>query len=187
MLDAARACFADAGFARTTTRQIATRAGVVENLIYSKFGSKAALFDAAVTKPFREAITEFIDRCHTIGQDSPQFTARGYVEFLFDMLEGHSELLFALLKDPGLDLPLLPFLEQLERLGAYIFGANGYSADLQILIRCHFGMVAFNAAFGDMLYRADSRPDRERIFTEMAEVLIASATNRSPRTINNTA
>lgn len=181
ILDAARRCFASTGYTRTTTRQIAAEADVVENLIFTNFGSKSALFDAAIVDPFREAIDDFIERLGSRADHTPEFTSQQYVTNLYDMLEGNSDLLIALMTDPRHEQPLLPFLEELERVGAYELGANGYTGvDLQVLVRCHFGMVAFNAAFGDHLYRPDaSRPSRERIMAEMTTFLVGGTAYRS--------
>ena len=48
LLDAALALFSEKGFDRATTREIAERAGVDPALIMRYFGSKAALYVAAV-------------------------------------------------------------------------------------------------------------------------------------------
>lgn len=48
IIDAAVACFAQRGYAPTTNREIAERAGVTSSLQYHYFDSKAALFRAAV-------------------------------------------------------------------------------------------------------------------------------------------
>jgi len=48
IIDAAVACFALRGYAPTTNREIAERAGVTSSLLYHYFDSKAALFRAAV-------------------------------------------------------------------------------------------------------------------------------------------
>lgn len=48
IVDAAIACFAARGYALTTNRDIAARAGVTSNLLYHYFGSKAAVFRAAL-------------------------------------------------------------------------------------------------------------------------------------------
>ncbi len=47
ILHAARHCFAETGYARTTNRQIAGSAGVTAAALYNHFPSKAALFVAA--------------------------------------------------------------------------------------------------------------------------------------------
>ncbi|RLL66871.1 TetR family transcriptional regulator [Streptomyces sp. Z26] len=48
ILEAARAAFAERGFAKTTIREVARRAGVTHGLVIRHFGSKEQLFVAAV-------------------------------------------------------------------------------------------------------------------------------------------
>jgi AcrR family transcriptional regulator len=52
ILDAARACFAERGLAATSVRAVATRAGVDPALVHHYFGTKSALFAAAMELPF---------------------------------------------------------------------------------------------------------------------------------------
>jgi AcrR family transcriptional regulator len=52
ILDAARACFAERGLASTSVRAVATRAGVDAALVHHYFGTKSALFAAAMELPF---------------------------------------------------------------------------------------------------------------------------------------
>ncbi|MCU4185246.1 TetR family transcriptional regulator [Acidiferrimicrobium sp. IK] len=54
ILDAARQEFGDRGFAATTVRDIARRAGVDPSLVLQHYGSKAALFTAAIQLPAGE-------------------------------------------------------------------------------------------------------------------------------------
>ena len=180
ILAAARKCFASHGYAGTTTRQIAKEAAVVENLIFTNFGNKEALFDAAIVEPFRLAIDAFLERLGSRGEHTAEFTSSEFVTHLYDMLEGNAELLIALMTDPRHEQPLLPFLEELERVGAYELGLHGHKGvDLQVIIRCQFGMVAFNAAFGDHLYRRDATPSRERIIAEMSAFMVGGSAYRS--------
>ncbi|MEU6064599.1 TetR family transcriptional regulator [Streptomyces sp. NPDC047082] len=51
ILDAARAAFAERGYARATIREIAGRAGVTHGLVMRHFGSKEQLFLASVPGP----------------------------------------------------------------------------------------------------------------------------------------
>jgi AcrR family transcriptional regulator len=183
ILTAARSCFAESGYTGTSTRAIATRAGVVENLIYRHFGSKTALFDQAVIQPFRAAVDEFLGRWTptSASPHSLDVTARAFIESMYDLVEDQAELVLALMS-PRADereSPLLPMLEELERVGAYELGLNGYQGvDLQVIIRCEFGMVLFNAAFSSALYRPDSRPSRERIVDEMTALLVHGSAHR---------
>lgn len=60
IVSAARASFGHYGYSATTTSGIAQRAGVSEPMIYRHFGSKEALFDAAVLTPFTEFLTRHL-------------------------------------------------------------------------------------------------------------------------------
>ena len=52
LLDAARDCFAERGYAATTLRDIARRAELTQPLIHHYFGSKQALFEAVLDHAF---------------------------------------------------------------------------------------------------------------------------------------
>lgn len=56
ILDAARAAFAERGFAGTRMDDIATRAGISRSAVYSRFESKEALFRALVTALVEDTI-----------------------------------------------------------------------------------------------------------------------------------
>jgi AcrR family transcriptional regulator len=182
ILDAARGCFAEFGYAGTTTRQIAKRADVVENLIFKHFGNKAALFEASVIQPFRTALDNFTARwaAGANNSDDGERTARDYVEELYDLLDGHSELLLAIMADRRRAQPLLPLMAELERVAAAEIEARGWhGVDVGVLARLHFGMVVFNAAFSDALYPAgDGAADRERIVNEMTAFMVHGTAHR---------
>jgi len=185
ILDAARTCFAESGYAGTTTRRIAKRAGVVENLIFKQFGSKAELFEAAVVEPFRTALDSFTQRWSSASGDLPnglngEVTAREYVEALYDLLEGHGELLLAIMGDHRGERPLVPLMRELERVAAAQMETHGWrGVDIRVLARLHFGMVAFNAAFGDALYPAgEEAASRERIVEETTAFMVHGTAHR---------
>ena len=75
ILDAARAAFAERGFARATIREIAQRAGVTHGLVMRHFASKEALFIAAVpgTRDLGDNVAGDLDGL-------PGRVARAYVE-----------------------------------------------------------------------------------------------------------
>jgi AcrR family transcriptional regulator len=182
IVEAARACFAERGYAGTTTRQIARRAGVVENLIFKHFGNKAGLFDAAVVQPFRHAVDTFTERSQADdgGSRSGESVARRYVEALYDLLEGHGELLLALMVDRSGAQPLVGLMEELERIGYSEMDAQGWpGANVKVLARLHFGMVAFNAAFGEALYPGGGGPSRDEVIDEMTAFLVHGSAHRT--------
>ncbi len=59
ILCSAAALFRTNGFAETTTREIADRAGVAERILFRHYPTKLALFEAVVASPFVDFITEF--------------------------------------------------------------------------------------------------------------------------------
>jgi AcrR family transcriptional regulator len=185
ILNSARTSFADSGFAGATTRKIATQAGVVENLIYKQFGTKQALFDVAVVGPFQDAVDSFIERWgpRSAAPHSPETTARDYIEALYNMLQDHADLLIALMKHGRDERPLLPLLEDLERVAVQELAAQEWTGvDIPVLVRLHFGMVAFNAAFGESLYPpGELAPNRDRIIAETTAFFVHGTAHR-PKT-----
>jgi hypothetical protein len=78
------------------------------------------------------------------------------------------------------DRPLLPLLQDLERVAAHEIAAQGWAGvDIPVLVRLHFGMVAFNAAFGDALYPPGAlTPSRERIIAETTAFFVHGTAHR---------
>src|SRR5262249_7732176 len=107
-------------------------------------------------------------------------TARRYIEGLFDLLEGHAELLLALMADRRGKSSLVPMMRELERVGFSELAAQGWGGvNVPVLTRLHFGMVAFNAAFGDALYApGKDRPTREEVIDEMTAFLVHGSAHR---------
>ncbi len=99
VVSAARAAFGQYGYSATTTSGIAQRAGVSEPMIYRHFGSKEALFDAAVLTPF----TEFLTRHLTEWQQRKPGSRPAVVEAeqLFD------DLIRLFMEEREIALPLL--------------------------------------------------------------------------------
>src|ERR1700758_2729858 len=62
ILSAAVALFAERGYGNATTREIAQRADVAEQVIFRIYPTKQALFDAAVVEPFDEFLSEYSAR-----------------------------------------------------------------------------------------------------------------------------
>ena len=56
LVEVARAAFAEQGYRRTTTLEVAKRAEVSETLVLQHFGSKEGMFRAAVIDPFLELL-----------------------------------------------------------------------------------------------------------------------------------
>jgi AcrR family transcriptional regulator len=59
ILDAATGLFAEHGYAQTSMRDIATRAGISLSVLYRQFDGKEELFSATLLAPFLETFEEF--------------------------------------------------------------------------------------------------------------------------------
>src|SRR5262245_26745282 len=59
ILRTARELFVERGYGNASTKEIAARAGYVENMIFRHFGTKANLFAEAVIEPFRSFFDGF--------------------------------------------------------------------------------------------------------------------------------
>jgi len=100
VLQAARELFAAQGYERTTTREIAGRAGVHEPLLYRRWTSKAGLFRASVLMPFNQVVTGYLETA--AGQvDEPmdlRALAQSFIDPLYALLREHGELVVALVQ-----------------------------------------------------------------------------------------
>jgi AcrR family transcriptional regulator len=95
ILEAARQLFVAEGYRATTTKEIALKAGVVEKLIFSNFGSKAKLFEATLLTPFVSLFSDYVDswsRPLQGSEDAEQLVER-FVTGLFDLFHSNRELL----------------------------------------------------------------------------------------------
>jgi AcrR family transcriptional regulator len=100
VLAAARELFAAHGYERTTTREIAGRAGVHEPLLYRRWTSKAGLFRAAVLTPFNQVVTDYLETA--AGQADELMDLRSlsqsFIDPLYALLREHGELVVALVQ-----------------------------------------------------------------------------------------
>ncbi|MGP4050864.1 TetR/AcrR family transcriptional regulator [Streptomyces sp. 2A115] len=142
ILEAARAAFAELGYAKTTIRDVARRAGVTHGLVLRHFTSKEQLFLAAVPSP-RTLMAEVVGDPKTL----PARIARSYVRRMAQsagsdpfvaMLravaseEETAKRLFTAMQEdslemyrqviPGPELPELP--ERVASVGAYLIGVT---------------------------------------------------------------
>lgn len=97
ILVAARDLFAAYGYAGTSTRDVAKRAGCVEQLIYKHFGSKASLFAAAVLEPLNEALAQQIERYQQgfMASESADDALRMFVDSMMSVVFAEKKSLLA--------------------------------------------------------------------------------------------
>jgi AcrR family transcriptional regulator len=174
MLDAARELFAIKGF-NATTREIAERATVTEQLLFNHFESKQQLFAAAVLRPF-EALVEqqLIEWQHVVAAGAqPHRMMRVYVEGLWALIRGNRALFRALSADP-FGTHMTPVLDRLEQLTAEIAQRHGYPYDPHIAVRIVFAAVTMLALHEE----ATAGRSEADIVHELAKTFEAGLTRR---------
>lgn len=98
ILQAARELFAERGYAKTTTRDIAKRARASEVLLFRYFNSKAELFEEAISEPFDEFMRIAQDRmAANANAADPAEVGRSYVETLYGLLLTERQLILSLI------------------------------------------------------------------------------------------
>lgn len=93
---AAQQLFAERGYARTTTKDIALRAQSSEVLLFRYFQSKANLFREAVVDPFDNILKDFLAEQTRYVGDEPFAGSQEFVHRLFDVVSAHKNVLLAL-------------------------------------------------------------------------------------------
>ena len=95
LIAAAGHLFAKRGYAGTSTKEIAQRAGVYETSIYTHFSSKAGVFSAAVIEPFTEFIESFGRALSDHRGASDEALVRAFVGYLYEALDEHHDAVMA--------------------------------------------------------------------------------------------
>lgn len=110
ILDAARVLFSMNGYAGTSMREIAERAGVRQPMVYRRYSSKAQLFESAVLGPLDEAVTRYLDvwGAQVENAGPTESLTRAWVPALYSILRDERQLILALMgaqehRDQGLE------------------------------------------------------------------------------------
>lgn len=187
LLTAARELFAERGHRATTTRQIAEKAGVSEDLIFRYYGSKGGLLHEAVIRP----LLELLDRLRASWADSAEVRARGdeelvrgFVGRLYDMLDGNRTVAMTMVQilsesPENLDVeqvhaqvselfePLVPSV------GSYLEDRGFRQDDPALLVRLMMVLIGSSAVFLPSTYaRPDEVPDRDRIVDQITQLIL---------------
>ncbi len=180
LLDAARTLFARQDYRSTTTREIADTAGVLEHLLFRQFGSKAALFNAAVVVPFLQLVEDLNARWDSFepGPATSEAVAREFLGALYDMFVDNRGLVMtlwtadALTKEELQETGIVEIDRALAILGE--LGGKGFEIlriddDSQYLAaRSTVAMVAGLAAFSSTFW-GGRRPPRDVIVEELVQ------------------
>jgi AcrR family transcriptional regulator len=170
---AAVALFAERGYGDATTREIAHRAEVAEQVIFRIYSTKQALFDAAVLEPFDKFLSEYTARwlaAPTPG-GNPEEVLRQFVEELHDLVRHNRQLVAALASSGSLTARTQPALAKLEKMGTVIAETHGLRFDPELSVRIAAVMVVAVTMIEDQLF--DGAGDR--LVAEMVRMLVGAA------------
>jgi len=184
LLDAASPLFAEQGYAATTTREIATAAGVPEVMLYRHFGSKGRLFSEASLQPFNDFLGEFAASwgAHADETERDEEYMREFVGRLYDLAVARRKLIVDLLAaaeyEPeilapvGNGRPLLDRLAELAVVGNAAMRTRGVDdMDTEFAVRAIISMVTSTAVLGPLLFGGDpSVVDRDYVVDELSRM-----------------
>ncbi len=193
LLEAARELFGRQDYRSTTTRDIADRAGVVEQLVYRTFGSKAALFREALVTPFVDVVQNFHQSWTTLPGDADQEeVAKQLNGALYDLFVANRGLLITLLNAEALDPEELneiglddirKAIAVLGRIGTYSSDVLGLPTDHgEFAVRSNVAMIAGMATLGTVLFDGQP-PNRDELVDGITQMSLHGFLHRgaSPR------
>ncbi|MEI4509449.1 helix-turn-helix domain-containing protein [Sphingopyxis sp. CCNWLW253] len=171
IISAARAVFAERGFAGATTRQIADRAVVAEPLIFNNFGGKAQLFAAAVIEPFNDRLSALIAASDSGIDADREGRSAHFVHLLYPFLRENSDLLHALVKSSGdMDSDALHGLDgyfaaaEARMREAFIRAGWEFDVEPGLVVRHAFGMLAGAVLFREWFFPGEAPVDEAQEF-----------------------
>jgi AcrR family transcriptional regulator len=190
LLQAARELFEESGYARTTTRMIAERAGVAEALLFRNFGSKAALFSDVTLGPFTEFIGDWKSkRANDWQVVSPEQLASELIGSFYDLFRNNRGLMITYIATSVFDREVVGleeaplFIEAIDTLARWAekdFIEARALEPVNVLVnnRAFVGMIMSMALFEDWLIPADHgpRPSRDEIIAELSQLILYGVT-----------
>ena len=196
VLEAARDMFAEKGYARSTTREIATRASVAETLLFRNFESKSKLFAEAALEPIAEFIREVVrDLADSVPFASPWDAQRQFIEGLYTTASAKRGLLLTLFATSVFEPEVVgagnagtsiqdafDALARLTEKELALAGIEHEPFDVVLTSRSVIGMVLAMALFGDWLLPAGRRkPTRAALIDEMTRQVLYGGFNQKPK------
>ncbi|MET0238307.1 MAG: TetR/AcrR family transcriptional regulator [Sphingobium sp.] len=170
VLEAANKEFGTHGYAGATTAAIARRADVTEAQLFRLFGSKDALFRAAIFQPLNRHFAEFF---RTVAEKpgSIRHSAHDYIDALQDFMEQNSGMLQSLIVASAYSPDFSKQVREMDGLREYFdTGAQTMAKrrggdlgfDPALMVRVSFAAVLANVMFKDWLFPADVPPSDVR-------------------------
>lgn len=186
LLAAARELFAEQGPRATTTRQIAERAKVSEDLIFRYYGSKNGLLREAVIRPIVDLLESLrpdwvADHEAALGDDHDRSVA--VVGQLFDAVHGNRTVVLTMLQvltggpgemnDPEVRALANQMYEPMEPAFRHYLARNGFrDTDPALMLRLIMILIGASAAYIPGTYlNGDPVPQRDRIVDELVNFI----------------
>jgi len=194
ILEAARASFEERGYARSTTRDIADRAGVAEVLIFRKFGSKANLFAEAALLPVVELVEAWVGVVQPSTDADVVAQQHEFTEYVYKVASDNRGLLLSFFATAAFEPDVVEeqnvaqlFQRAIDDLVAVCEqrlerrGVDLTDVDVGIAGRASIGMILAMALLGDWLLPSGRRrPRTDDVLDELTRLVLYGAFNQKP-------
>jgi AcrR family transcriptional regulator len=178
VLEAAQGLFAERGYSGATTREIARRAEVTEQVLFNQFESKERLYAATVIEPFEAVAQAHLDawRRVPIEELDPHDMLSAYIGDLYRLVVEHRTLFMAVGED-RFGAPVERILERLDRVAAEMAELHGFTFDIPAGVR-----IVFAATTSLALHQHDLLPthDSKAVIDELTGTLVTGLLRRTP-------
>ena len=196
LLDAAQQLFAERGYRGTTTKDIAQRAGVSENLIFRYFNSKSELMLAAVVDPLFAILLHVSDRWQlndAFRAQPHQQIVHSFVGELVDLIDSHHGLARAILnilveRPPEFDTAAIGarFAATLEvmvpAMGEFLSRRELASENPGLVLRMGIISAIANVVLLPESYRAVDKPPTKSVIVDELTTFIVYGFQPAPPT-----
>jgi AcrR family transcriptional regulator len=186
LLVAASELFGERGYAGTSTRDIAERAGVTEPMLFRHFGSKANLFQEAAVTPFLQFMDRYVAdyRSREHGRLTAEQEGRRLFDGLFGALREQRGALMALMSAGRFDSvaddvadqvrgAFAQVVELFEEVVATESAERGFTdPDLPAAVRTMFAMVLSTALHDDWMALPADEDTQDRMLAAMTRMAV---------------
>lgn len=179
LLRAASEMFAERGYRRTTTRDVAEAAGITERTLFRHVASKEELFREAVISPVEAFVADFSRTWgeRPRGARDTEVEVREFFANLLAVIDSEGHLLQALMaaiayepEGPELAQTLSPLLKTLDEIFTVEAELRGWTLEPTVGVRTIVGMALAVSIHGDWLFADVGRPDRTVLVEQLARL-----------------
>jgi hypothetical protein len=156
-------------------------------VLFSNYGNKAGLFEAAVVAPFADLVERY-EKSWRQQALTTEARVEGFVRDLFDLAQQNKVLLLSSLLrrninglNPDGDIldHVADAFQAMHRAPELREPAGDYGIDTPVSIAASAGMVMGVAILDDMLFSTGARrPGRKRLITELTNMILHGVAHR---------